>query len=395
MGALKDLKSNIWKYYLHQVFSGAMFFTPILVLFWQENGLSMTQLMILQSLYCVAVILLEVPTGYFADLFGRRKSLIYSGFFMALGMLVYSLGYNFFQFLIAEIIWAVGISLMSGADSAMVYDTLKDLKREKLYKKIWGNAIFYNLLAVSLSSIIGAFIGKISLRYVFVAMVPFMLMMIPVALSMKEPKRHKRIIKKNYMHELFSILYYSLFKNVKLRWILVYSGIIIGFNHAAWLLYQPYFKLSGLDLIYFGFVFALVHLTAAFSSKKAHFVEEKIGKRNSLILLVVFVGISYILMSKIIFVFSFVFVFLQQFVRGFSRVVLSDYVNELTTSDIRATILSAKSLIDRLVYAIIIPFVGWIADVYTLIHALIALGITSLIVGAVILLVLYKTRNLE
>ena len=95
------LKSNIWKYYFYEIMDGMFFSVPIMVLFWQENGLSLSQIMILQSLYSIAAVLLEVPTGYFADVFGRKKTLALGGLFWALGIITYSLGYNFYQFLIA------------------------------------------------------------------------------------------------------------------------------------------------------------------------------------------------------------------------------------------------------------------------------------------------------
>jgi len=79
-------------------------------------------------------------------------------------------------------------------------------------------------------------------------------------------------------------------------------------------------------------------------------------------------------------------------VRGFSKVVITDYVNKLTTSDIRATILSAKNMVGQLIYAIIIPIFGWIADVYSLLQALTALGITTLVVGTVFLFAFHKYK---
>jgi len=390
----QKLKSNIWKFYLFQILTGLTFFVPIIVLFWQTNGLNLTQVMILQSLFALAVVVLEIPTGYFADIFGRRKSLIFAASFLALGSFAYSLGYNFYQFLIAEILLAFGVSLVSGTDSALVYDTLKDLKQEKLYKKIWGNAIFYYLIATSIACVIGGFIGKINFRWTFYAMLPFMILLIPLSFSLKEPKRHKFIFKRDYLFELFKILKVSLIKNKKIRWLIIYSAIIVGFNSAVLWFYQPYFKLSGLDIFYFGFVFAAFNIVAAISSKYAHQIEEKIGPKYSLFMLVVLVGVSYFLMSNFIYLFSFSFAFLQQFVRGFSKPVITDYINKLTSSDIRATVLSAQNLVGKLFYAAIIPFAGWFADVYTLTQALTVLGITTFVAGITILVILHKVKAL-
>jgi len=58
---------------LFQAFSALSFFVPIIVLFWQENDLNLTQIMILQSLFSLTVVLLEIPSGYFADVFGRKN----------------------------------------------------------------------------------------------------------------------------------------------------------------------------------------------------------------------------------------------------------------------------------------------------------------------------------
>ncbi|MCK5333917.1 MAG: MFS transporter [Candidatus Aenigmarchaeota archaeon] len=388
----QKLKSNIWKFYLLQIFGSMVFFVPIVVLFWQENGLNLTQIMILQSLFSLAVVVLEVPTGYFADIFGRKKSLVYASAFFAVGILVYSIGHNFYHFLVAELLWAFGASLASGADSALVYDTLEDLNQEKTYKKVWGNGLFYSLIALSVACVIGGFIGEMNFRWTFYAMIPFVFLLIPISLSMKEPRQHKRIFKKGYLFEMIEILKNSFVKNKKLRWLMIYSAVVFGFNGAVLWLYQPYFSLSGLNIVYFGLVFAAFNIVAALSAKYAHVIEEKIGQRRSLVMLVVLTGISYLLMGNFVFLFSFSFAFMQQFVRGFSSVVLTDYVNKLTTSDVRATVLSAQNLVGQLFYAAIIPIIGWIADVYTLVQALTILGITTLAAGSIILIILHKDR---
>jgi MFS family permease len=388
----KKLKSNIWKFYIFQIFRNLAFFLPVIVLFWQDNGLSMTEIMLLQSIFAISIVLLEIPTGYFADIFGRKKSLVYSGFFLFGATLAYAIGGSFYHFLIAEILWAFGNSLISGSDSALIYDTLVDLKQQEKYKKIWGNAVFFLLIAIAFANIVGGFVGKINFRWTFYLLLPFLALLIPLSISMHEPRRHKLIFKKGYLWELLKIIKYSLLKNRKLRWLILYSAIAYSFNQSALWFYQPYFSLSGLDIAHFGFVFASFQLVAAITSKYSYKIEEKLGEKYSLILLIVLIGASYLLMSNFVYLFSFTFAFLHQFVRGFSKVVITDYVNKLTTSDIRATILSAKNMVGQLIYAIIIPFFGWIADVYSLLQALTALGITTLVIGTVFLFALHKYK---
>ena len=370
-----------------------MFFSiPVIVLFWQENGLSLTEIMLLQSIFAIIIVALEIPTGYFADVHGRKKALIVAGVTSTLAISIYSIGHNFFHFLIAEIFFALSISFTSGTASAFIYDTLQNLKQEKNYSKIWGNALFYGMLAFALSNVLGGFIAKIDLRYTLYASIPFFALLIPLSMSLQEPKRHKLIFKKGYTKELLKIIKIVLIKNKKLRWIIVYSGIVFAFNQSALWLYQPYFKLSGLDIAYFGFVFAGFQIIAAFSSKYAHKIEKKLGQKYSLAMLIFLVAGSYFLMSNFIFLFSFSFCFIQQFVRGFKNAIVTDYINQLTTSNMRATVLSAESFIGRLLYAAIIPFIGWVADVYTLSQAFTILAITTLVSGIIILTMLRKDK---
>ena len=388
----QKLKNNIKKFYLYKIFAGMFFSVPIMVLFWQDNGLSLTQVMLLQSIFALLTVILEIPSGYFADIYGRKQTLIIAGIMGLFAMVAYSLGHNFLHFLIAEIFFALNVSFTSGTTSAFMFDTLQNLGEEKQYKKIWGNALFYGMIALAFSNSLGGFIAKFNLRYTFYASIPFFTIIIPLLFTIHEPQRNKIIIEKGYTKELLGILKISLIQNKKLRWIIIYSGVIYAFNQSALWLYQPYFIVSGLDIAYFGIVFASFQIVAAFSSKYAHKIEQKLGQKYSLVMLTFLVAGSYILMSNFIFLFSFTFCFIQQFVRGFKNAAVTDYINQLTTSSMRATVLSAESFIGRLIYAVIIPIFGWVADIYSIEQALTIMGLTTIISGTVILVILKKDK---
>jgi MFS family permease len=388
----EKLEANIRKIYVFEVLYSLMFFTPVIVLFFQNNGLSLTEIMLIQSISSIVWIAMEIPSGYFADVVGRKESLMMTGIFSTLSMLTFAMGGSFVYFLIASLFWALAGVFVSGADSALVYDTLKDLKKEDSYKKIWGNVLFYYAIGTALASVVGGILGQVNFRYPFLAMLPFYLLLIPLALSLHEPKKHKIKAAKDHIHDLLKAIKGSVFQNKKLRWLFLYSAIIVSAIDVAYYLYQPYFKLSGLDVVYFGVVFAAFNIIQAVSSKYSHWIEKKIGQNFSLILLFILTSLCYILMGKIIFIFSFVFAFLFQFVKGFSSVVISDYVHKVTDSNIRATVVSVKSFIEKIFYAIVIPLVGWMVDVYSLSQALIIIGVVILITGGIFLVPLWKNR---
>ncbi|MDA3890901.1 MAG: hypothetical protein PF517_04465 [Salinivirgaceae bacterium] len=72
-----------------------MLFMPIVVLFYEDNGLSPFHIFLLQGIYSIAIAGLEIPSGYFADVLGRTKTLVFGSFLGFLGFAVYSISHGF------------------------------------------------------------------------------------------------------------------------------------------------------------------------------------------------------------------------------------------------------------------------------------------------------------
>ena len=125
------LGANIWKMHFLKAIMWFMLAMPIIVIFFQEHGFSLTQIMLLQATYSITVALFEIPSGYIADIFGRKKAIIFSTIFSFVGYLIFSNFSSFYLFAIAEILVGIGGSLMSGSDSAIIYDTLLEIGKKK------------------------------------------------------------------------------------------------------------------------------------------------------------------------------------------------------------------------------------------------------------------------
>jgi MFS family permease len=104
---------------------------PVIVLFWLSHGLNMTQVMLLQSIYAIGVIILELPTGALADFLGKKISLIIGSALFSLGMIYYGFSTQFWQFVTGELIAASGMAFISGADSSLLYEMLLQNKQTK------------------------------------------------------------------------------------------------------------------------------------------------------------------------------------------------------------------------------------------------------------------------
>ena len=84
--------------------------------------------------------MLEIPTGVIADRFGRKTSMILGSLVLSIAALIYGSIPHFYNFLFSEFLFAVGITLISGADKAILYDSLKENNQEHLSIKIFNRA---------------------------------------------------------------------------------------------------------------------------------------------------------------------------------------------------------------------------------------------------------------
>jgi MFS family permease len=387
-----ELQSNIKKLYGISTIRWFMLFIPILVIFFQDNGLSMKEVLLLQAIFSISIVVLEIPSGYLSDIFNRKIMIIFGNVFGFFGFLAYSLSYNFWGFLLAEILLAIGWSSISGSDSALLYDTLEQTKQKEKYSKYEGRLRSFGNFSEGVASIIGGFLATISLRTPFYIETALMLVAIVISFSLIEPKRKKLKSGKGDWQNIKDIVYFSLHGHPQIKWLIIYAAVLGASTLTAVWFIQPYFKLVGVPLAFFGILWAALQFTTGISSWYAHKFENKFGRKGSLVPLIFLSVIAYIFVSILQSFGGILFLFIFYFVRGISGPVLKDYVNKLISSDKRATILSIKNMVSRLVFSLIGPFIGWANDLYSLSIAFLTSGGIFLVLGLISLIFLKRNK---
>jgi|APHM01.1.fsa_nt_gi Nitrate/nitrite transporter len=358
----QGFRGNIPKLYVFRVLGDFMLWTPVIVLFFQENGLNLTQVLLLQSLYSISQIVLEIPSGYLADRKGRRISLIAGAVFGALGMSAYVLGSGFWEFLLGELVMSVAGALQSGSASALAFDSLKQDSREDEFTKIKGRMKSSQLISGAAASLVGGLVAEQGLRLTIWYSIPPLVLMVPLALSLRETGLHEKSVRPGYADDLRRVANTVLRNKPDLRYVILFSAFVGTSTHVAYFLYQPYMREVGTPLAWFGAIIAGARLLTAAISSSAHRIEDKVGMGNSLKLVVVTAVLGFALLGSLPSRYAFAFIALHQLVQGLMGPVISDYVNQLTDSADRATVLSIKNLLKRVVYSLTIPLIGRAAD---------------------------------
>lgn len=389
-----DIKSNIIKLYILKLSKWFMLFMPIVALFYDDNGLSDGSIFQLQSIYSITIVILEIPSGYFADVLGRKTTLIFGSILGFFGFLCYSFSYGFLGFLFAEILLGVGQSLVSGSDSAMLYDSLLDMKKENEYSKYEGKITAVGNFAESIAAIAGGLLAEISLRWPYYGQTVVAFVGIPAALLLVNPQSHIPL-KRAKLIDFFKIMRFSLFEEKQIRNNLLLSSIIgTATLSMAWFT-QIYFKEMDFDKALIGVLWTSLNLIVGLVSWQAYKMEKKIGVKASILFISLAVSMGYFLVGITESAFALVFIFLFYAVRGYATPVLKDYVNKIAPSQTRATVLSIRSFIIRLLFASLGPLLGVVTDKYSLFKALILAGAIFLVGSLMACLLFIKHFNIK
>ncbi|MFK7906207.1 MAG: MFS transporter [Chitinophagales bacterium] len=385
-----NLASNIYKLYWLKISKWFLLVMPIIVLFYQDSGLDIQAVMTIQSIFSIAVVLMEVPSGYMGDVLGRRKSLIVGSILIFVGYVFYCLTSSFFGFLVAAITLGIGTSFISGSDSALLYDTLLRLDRTSEYVKLEGKYYAVGNFAEAIAGVLGGLLAaQFSLVFPFYCQAVVSVIGIFAAISLVEPERTQVFSNKSNWQNIKQTIHYVFVENQELKWLMIYASLMAGATITVAWFAQPYFLFAEVPLVYYGILWTALNLTVGVASWFAHKVENRLTAFGLMVGVFVLIVGGYLGAALSPAMVGIVFLFVVYIGRGIVTPTFNNFINKHASSDMRATVLSIRSFMFRLIFAVLAPFLGWMTDVYTIQEALLVAGIIFGIVGMVCLWVIW------
>lgn len=374
---------NILKYYLVHILFGITLIMPITVLYYLSLGLSFFDIASLESIFLITTIILEIPTGTLADTMGRKYCAAIGISLVALALVIIGTGSTYAQFALAQIVFGIGAAMRSGADTSLVYDSLRELNLTDKYTKIEGTSFALFSGAAAITAPIGAYLFVYNERAPFLVEAFFTLCTALIFLRMTEPLKNK--ITDNYWNTLVGGLRQPL-RNPQIRWYLIlvfFISSIIGFF--SMVIIQPLIILKGIDVLYIGYVFSAFSLVGAVGALYADKLASKIKEHLSFTIIIFVPAISLLMMGINNIVIFIIFLLLYRSARGFGYPILKKYIQQRLSSNTRTTVLSIENFIDSVAGAISLPLFGLLADRISINHTTMLLG-ALLLVGGIFLL---------
>ncbi len=404
---------NIRGLYAYSFFWMFLVIMPVIIPYYLKLGFSMQQVFLLQVVFGTSTLLLEVPSGYLADLWGRKNTLV-------CGALLYALGYawlyyarSFIDFLALQVILGGAMSLASGTDLALLYGWIntRSVPERAASTNIIANRQLAQVGSESLAALAGGVLVFWSFQWVLGVQAIMALMPLCVALCLTEAPYermgtdHKGNIRAVYAHIFVKDPFLRLLFFNMMLWSL--STFI-----AVWT-FQKYWQDIGIPLRYFGVLWAVYNLTVGIVGKRAQKLEARLGSARLIHLLSGLSITGFLALAGILALFpvyvterasliGYVLTALAllaglcfQISRGITGVTLREAFNWRIPDRFRATANSVSSMAFRLGFALLGPLMGWMIDHLGLSVALALMGCFYILVYGVLSRPLAARLNLN
>lgn len=352
------MKHNVALYPWYVSLFGLMAWLPIFFLYFSQH-LSLAQVLQLEAIYYVAVVLLEVPSGYFSDVVGRRPTLLISAASMIVAYLLFIIGSGFGAFAAAEICMAVGFAFKSGTDTSFHFDSLAASEQADQYGPREAVAGRNGLIATALAIFLGGLVGLIDLRLAYALSLVGAIGALWIVLQFEEPPTDRGHKEQNPLAQLWACVGYA--GRPQLSWLLAFVILMTILNHVPYEFYQPYLDLLGSDgntifsgrtPLIAGIVLGLSTLIGAWAAGSSIWIRERIGLGPTMLLATAIQTTVITMMGSVLSAFVVPLIMLRTLPMALSAAPMNAAIAPQVPQAQRATYFSMQSLAGRLAFSL-------------------------------------------
>ncbi|MBP9822348.1 MAG: MFS transporter [Candidatus Pacebacteria bacterium] len=389
----KEMKETVRQYLLLQSTTsfGISFISAFYVTFLLLKGLNYMEINLVNFFFWVTLFVCELPTGAFADIYGRKKSYVISCCLFGVGMLIYGFAQSFWGFVLAEVVSAVGQTFSSGAFNAWMVDRLKQQGFTGSFAPIFARKQQLGNIIGIVSAISGAFLGTIWLPLPWFMAGSVMLSAGCLAMVfMKEDFKKKDLSFADDLARMKETVVdsvrYSL-SSKPVRFILVVGMFQWFAVQAPNMQWQPFFRGSLSSQVELGYVKAGISICLMIGASIAPWFLGKIkDERKSIALIQIVVGFGIVgTVLSPLFGTAFAVFMGHEIARGMLDPLKETYLQDNIPQDKRATIASCDSMSMRVGGIIGLLVTGALAQYVSLPSAWIVSGLV-LTIAALFLL---------
>jgi len=322
-----------------------MFYVPVWVAF-ELQYISLAELAIIEAIIQASQLLSELPTGAIADLLGKKTSVIIGRIIGILAILLYARSTSFHSFVLYAVITGFGESFVSGAEDALIYDSLKQDGLESRYQKIKSKGSFIFQLSFAAAILLGGFISLWGYTLtIYLTIIPYFIASVMTFFLIEPSIDTLKFTIPRYIRQL-KMGFHELFKSPYVRDISLFYIAVGGITWSAMMIFNTSLLTTiGYTTFEIGLIIAFIRLFNSSVLFGSLHIKDLLTKRRTYVLFPIIMLICYlpgVLLTKTL---AIVAVTGSIFASTARWVVLGGYVNEQYESKHRATALSTLSML--------------------------------------------------
>lgn len=351
--------------------------TSFWILFFIQNGLSLLQIGLLESIFHGTSLLCEIPSGMLADRFSYKTNL-YLARLSSIGssiLILFGQG-NFWIYALAMMVNAWSYNFDSGTSTAFLFDSAVEAGKKDSYLQISSFLSGVAEVTRTLGTVVAGFFIHGALAWTYYIAIGLSLLSILLIFLMKEPesksdernhltlKRILEVVKQEWQDK--PVLFY---------WMLTYQ--LVG---TIMCMFYFYYQQKISDLA--SWQVSLIMLIGSGFNLLAVYLASQIGKKwNSNQVFPILVALTGLVLLLVTFKTSFAYLSVYLLTNALYAVYQPIYYNDLQAylpSSVRATMLSINSMMFSLSMIVIFPLTGWFIDSCGFVAVFLVLGLITL-----------------
>lgn len=356
----KEQDRRIARFYIYRGLTSVALFIPFWQLWLSSHVASYFEFTLVDVTFWATLLFVQIPAGYFADKYSRKRVLFVGEALRNLGMLGFGLSFNLPSLTLSNSIWAVGIAFIVATQSPLLYETLMELGRSREYTAVEGKATTLMFFGNAAGSFLGAALvgwtGRLDLTLILSSVLGFAGFL--SILRVPEP-RIEREAGKNFAAQVREGLR-VIRGSEQVRLLIVFQVILQASLYLMTLFRPLYFRALGFEPPQIGLLIGGFLVVGGVTAIWAHKIENHFKERRALnvLFLVAFLSFSAIYVARDLFKPVALLQGLLYAVWGLEGPIIYAYLNHRLDASQRSTVFSMASVAFTLTIVAVEPVFG-------------------------------------
>ena len=351
------LDRNILACYISDVVLGTYFQLPIWIVY-QLKFLTFDKIAFYSGLALITEVIAQLPTGAFADIFGRRISLSLGNFLMATPMFLIALYPKPEAMLAFALLWGFGRAFIMGTSKPILYESLARYNKVDAFPKILSKSVIFFQLSAAISIVTGGYLYKVSPNLPFLASGFASLIGVFTSFLFIEDQKKRT---SPYLNKFISTAksgFVEIFKNTYIAKLTILYALTLGIAQTCQqFLMQPFMLELGMSDVARSWAAMAIKIFIAFLGAKILATTSIFKNKYFLLIIPFLMALSLIPAGFSVLPWAYIVFIGIAFNSGNTELFLSPEINKHLNSNIRSTAISMQ----RMLASIFGTIVQWLS----------------------------------